>query len=195
VTGTDLLAGFVRAGVPVDVFGIATAGLADRLGLPAHLAGTAGGAGGAGDAGGAGGTAGAAGTGGAAGAVGAVGQAGDLGECGDLSLPALHDALALRRCYLHPCRWTSLGLALIEAMLLGLPVVAVGSTEAYEAVPPDAGVVSTRLDRLLGAARDYVADPDLAAAVGARARAAALRRYGLDRFLADWDRLLEEVVR
>ncbi|MEN3362448.1 MAG: hypothetical protein V7637_6430, partial [Mycobacteriales bacterium] len=42
VTGTDLLAGFVRAGVPVDVFGIATAGLADRLGLPAHLAGTAG---------------------------------------------------------------------------------------------------------------------------------------------------------
>jgi glycosyltransferase involved in cell wall biosynthesis len=174
VTGTDLLAGFVRAGVPVDVFGIGTAGLADHLGVPIAAAGDL-----------------------AAGepATGDRPCAGDLGEGGDLPLPVLHDALARRRCYLHTCRWTSLGLALIEAMLLGLPVVAVGSTEAYEAVPPQAGLVSTRLDRLLGAARDFVADPDLAAAVGAQARMAALRRYGLDRFLSDWDRLLEEVVR
>ena len=49
-------------------------------------------------------------------------------------------AMARRRVYLHPIRWTSLGLSLLEAMHLGMPVVALGTTEAHEAVPPAAGV-------------------------------------------------------
>ena len=60
----------------------------------------------------------------------------------------LHDEMARRRVYLHPIRWTSLGLSLLEAMHLGMPVVALGTTEAAEAVPPEAGVISTRLDVL-----------------------------------------------
>jgi hypothetical protein len=42
--------------------------------------------------------------------------------------------------------------------------------------------------------RRLVADPNLARERGAAARAAALDRYGLERFLADWDDLLEEVA-
>ena len=38
-------------------------------------------------------------------------------------------------------------------------------------------------------------DPDRAAAAGRAARRAALARYGLARFLHDWDRLLKEVTR
>jgi Glycosyl transferases group 1 len=124
-----------------------------------------------------------------------LGRPAGLRTYGDLSTVDLHAALARRRCYLHLSRWTSLGLALIEAMLLGQPVAAIGSTEAYEAVPPGAGLVSTRVEDLIGATRDYLAEPDLAATVGARARQAALDRYGLERFLADWDRLLQEVTR
>jgi glycosyltransferase involved in cell wall biosynthesis len=112
----------------------------------------------------------------------------------DLPHDALHDAMARRRVYLHPIRWTSLGLSLLEAMHLGMPVVALGTTEAWEAVPEGAGVVSTRLDVLEDALRRLVADPDEAHAMGARARAAALARYGLARFLADWDALLESLV-
>jgi glycosyltransferase involved in cell wall biosynthesis len=108
---------------------------------------------------------------------------------------AMHAALALRRVYLHPMRWTSLGLSLLEAMHLGMPVVVLGSTEAYEAVPPEAGVVSTRIDVLVDAVRRLVEDPDEARFRGKAARAAALERYGLARFLQDWDRLLEEVAR
>jgi hypothetical protein len=126
---------------------------------------------------------------------GRLGAPAGVGTYGDLSTVDLRAALARRRCYLHLSRWTSLGLALIEAMLLGLPVAAVGATEAYEAVPPGAGLVSTRFDDVINAARDYLAEPDLAATVGARARQAALGRYGLGRFLADWDRLLQEVTR
>ncbi|MGB2569050.1 glycosyltransferase [Micromonospora citrea] len=112
----------------------------------------------------------------------------------DVPQHLMHAELARRRAYLHLCRWTSLGLSLIEAMTMGMPVVALATTEAVEAVPPAAGALSTRVDVLVEAARRFVAEPAEARRAGERARAAARGRYGLDRFLADWDRLLEEEV-
>jgi glycosyltransferase involved in cell wall biosynthesis len=111
----------------------------------------------------------------------------------DLAQDRLHAEMARRRLYLHPVRWTSLGLSLLEAMHLGMPVVALATTEVVEAVPPDAGVISTRVDALADAARRLVADPEQARLMGKAARAAATARYGLERFLGDWDALLEEV--
>jgi glycosyltransferase involved in cell wall biosynthesis len=121
----------------------------------------------------------------------------DPGRCRDHELVQrdLHAEMARRRLYVHPVRWTSLGLSLLEAMHLGMPVVALATTEVTEAVPGGAGVVSNRLDVLTDAVREYTADPDHARAVGERARAAALARYGLPRFLDDWERLLKEVTR
>jgi glycosyltransferase involved in cell wall biosynthesis len=117
-----------------------------------------------------------------------------LGGVGDLPQDAMHTELARRRVYVHPIRWTSLGLSLLEAMHLGMPVVALGTTEVHEAVPPEAGVVSTKVDVLVDAMRRLVRDREEAAERGRAARAAALERYGLARFLASWDELLEEVV-
>ena len=108
---------------------------------------------------------------------------------------AMHAELARRRVYVHPIRWTSLGLSLLEAMHLGLPVVALATTEAVEAVPAEAGVLSTNPERLATALRDFLHDEDAARLAGKAARAAALERYGLPRFLRDWDALLEEVTR
>jgi glycosyltransferase involved in cell wall biosynthesis len=121
-------------------------------------------------------------------------DAGALGGVEDVPQERLHDEMARRRVYLHPIRWTSLGLSLIEAMHLGMPVVALATTEAPDAVPAEAGVVSTRVDVLAAAARGFLAEPERAREVGAHGRAAALRRYGLGRFLADWDELLAEVA-
>ncbi|MFD8995846.1 glycosyltransferase [Streptomyces abikoensis] len=152
-TGTDLLGHFSEA-APLDVFGMRTEHVAERLGLPRE-------------------------------------------RCRGKDLPqaALHRAMAERRAYLHPVRWTSLGLSLLEAMHLGMPVVALATTEVAEAVPAGAGVVSNRLDVLRDALRRFVADREAARKTGRAARAAALARYGLPRFLDDWDRLLKEVTR
>jgi hypothetical protein len=114
---------------------------------------------------------------------------------GDVPQAALHGEMARRRVYLHPIRWTSLGLSLLEAMHLGMPVVALGTTEVHEAVPPEAGVVSTKLDVLADALRRLVADPDEARELGRAARAAALERHGLRRFLDDWDAVLSAAAR
>jgi hypothetical protein len=111
---------------------------------------------------------------------------------GDLPYEELHAEMARRRVYVHPIRWTSLGLSLLEAMHLGMPVVALGTTEVREAVPPAAGAVSTSVDALVDALARLVADPDEARERGRASRAAARERYGLERFLADWDALLQE---
>ncbi|MEH0986475.1 glycosyltransferase [Micromonospora sp. CPCC 205556] len=110
----------------------------------------------------------------------------------DLPQGVMHVELARRRAYLHLCRWTSLGLSLIEAMTIGMPVVALATTEAVDAVPPDAGVLATRVDTLVEAARWLAEDRDAAYRLGARAREVTKERFGLDRFLADWDRIVEE---
>ena len=113
---------------------------------------------------------------------------------GDLPTPRLHSELARCRAYLHPFRWTSLGLSLLEAMTIGMPVLALATTEAVRAVPREAGVLSTDPSDLVAAAERLIADPAEAISMGSAARAFALERYGLARFLRDWDAVLEETA-
>jgi Glycosyl transferases group 1 len=120
--------------------------------------------------------------------------AGQLGGFDDPPQAELHREMPRRRVYLHPIRWTSLGLSLIEAMHLGMPVVALATTEAPEAVPPEAGVLSTDVAVLARGVRRLLEDVDEARERGLAARRAALERYALERFLADWDELIEEVA-
>jgi glycosyltransferase involved in cell wall biosynthesis len=117
------------------------------------------------------------------------------GHHADLPQHELHARMSDHRAYLHTYRWTSLGLSLLEAMTLGSPVIVLAATAAPEAVPSSAGVVSSDVSELARAARRLVNDREQAAAMGASARAHALKYFGLDRFLSDWDQLLEGVVR
>lgn len=116
--------------------------------------------------------------------------AGQLGEHDDLPQEAMHAELARRRVFVHPHRWTSLGLSLIEAMQLGMPVACLATTEAPRAVPETAGLASPDPAELQAFVRRMLADPDEARAVGQAARQHALSRYGLKRFLDDWDQVL-----
>ena len=107
----------------------------------------------------------------------------------------LHQSIGQHRGYFHPYRWTSLGLALLEAMMSGLPVLALSTTEAPEAVPPTAGLVSCDIQALIATARRWMHDPDEARERGIAARQHAVSRYGHKRFLDDWNRLLERTTR
>lgn len=113
---------------------------------------------------------------------------------GDVPMDRLHAELARRRLYLHPNRWTSLGLSLLEAMHLGMPVLALAMTEAPRAVPSEAGAVSNDVDELLRVAQRLLDDPDEARRRGIIAREAALERYALQRFLDDWSTLFADAA-
>jgi glycosyl transferase family 1 len=117
-----------------------------------------------------------------------------LGGRDDVTQARLHDELARRRVYVHTTRWTSLGLSLLEAMHLGVPVVSLATSEIPRAVPRGCGFVSNDVDALLRACERFLHDRDLAVETGRRGREHALRRYGLKRFIDDWDGVLEEVT-
>ena len=113
---------------------------------------------------------------------------------GNLPTPRLHERLAGCRVYLHPLRWTSLGLSLLEAMHLAMPVVVLSTTEAPRAVPPEAGAISADVDELVRAARYLIENPDDARSRGLVAREIALERYSLAKFLERWDELIDDTV-
>ena len=117
------------------------------------------------------------------------------GKVHDLPQHRLHDRIGRHRAYFHPYRWTSLGLALLEAMTLGMPVLGLPTTAAPEAVPAAAGVLSSDLELLRHTARRWTNEPAEARERGRAARRYALERFGLCRFLDDWEVLLKEVTR
>jgi hypothetical protein len=120
--------------------------------------------------------------------------AGARGGFENLRQSELHREVPRRCVYLHPIRWTSLGLALIEAMQLGMPIAGLATTETVEAVPAAAGIVSTDVERVCAALGEIAADPKRARAMGRAARTYALERYGLTKFLRAWDALTTQVA-
>jgi glycosyltransferase involved in cell wall biosynthesis len=83
----------------------------------------------------------------------------------------------------------------LEAMLLGLPVVGLATTELPTVIRDgESGVIDTRPERLFEAMRELLRDPDLARRLGERGRRAAQARFGMDRFVRDWDTTFREVT-
>lgn len=119
----------------------------------------------------------------------------ELGGLGDVPLERLHALEVRYRFFLNPIRYTSMGLAVCEAMMLGLPVVGLATTEMAVAVENGrSGWVDTDLDRLADVMRELIRDPAEARRLGARARKRALELFGIERFAAAWLDAFEEVT-
>ncbi|WAC72183.1 glycosyltransferase family 4 protein [Roseateles sp. SL47] len=117
---------------------------------------------------------------------------GGLGEQSQQSLPGF---MASHRFFFHPVRYTSLGLALIEAMLVGQPVVGLATTELATVIRSgDNGFIDNRPSALADAMRQLLRDPGLARQWGERGRVLARERFGIDRFVADWMHIFHEVT-
>lgn len=119
-------------------------------------------------------------------------EVGGKGEVSQQDLPAM---LACHRFFFHPIRHTSLGLAAIEAMMAGLPVVGLATTELVTVIDSGRnGFVDTRLERLIGVMRQLVRDRGLAAEWGVAGQRTARERFSIERFIEDWLDVLEEVA-
>lgn len=119
-----------------------------------------------------------------------------LGGLGDLPHSALHETEIHYRFFFNPIRYTSLPLALIEAMALGLPIVALATTEIPRAVPHGtAGFITNDLEEMADGARHLLADPALARRMGEKARAIARETFGIERFVQDWNSAFQRALR
>lgn len=119
-------------------------------------------------------------------------EAGGIGEVPPRELAAF---AARYRFFFHPIRYTSLGLALLEAMTLGMPIVGLATTELSTIIRNgENGFIATDEAQLHDAMRLLLADRRLAFAIGMAGRETALARFGIARFADDWDRLLRRAT-
>jgi hypothetical protein len=118
-----------------------------------------------------------------------------VGGLGDVPYRDLHRQVGCYRFLFSPARYTSLPLAVIEAMTIGMPVVALATTELPTVIENGVnGFVSCDFDELVASMEALIADPELARRIGANARATAARRFGLERFAHDWNRAFADVL-
>jgi glycosyltransferase involved in cell wall biosynthesis len=110
---------------------------------------------------------------------------GGLGEVLRKDLPAFQ---VRYRFFFNPIRYTSMGLAVCEAMMLGMPIIGLATTEMVTAIENGvSGYVDTDVNRLVERMRELLADPVEARRLGEGARRKALERFNIQRFIQDWD--------
>ncbi|HEX2153986.1 MAG TPA: glycosyltransferase [Acidimicrobiia bacterium] len=117
------------------------------------------------------------------------------GGIGEVPPDELSVFAARYRFFFHPIRYTSLGLALCEAMMMGMPVVALATTEAVTVIEDGvSGFISTDIDHLIDGMHQLLAHPEVAREMGRAARQIALDRFAMSRFAAEWTSLISQTV-
>jgi hypothetical protein len=117
---------------------------------------------------------------------------GGLGEVPPMDLPRF---ISRYRFFFNPIRWTSLGLAIIEAMMIGLPIVGLATTELVTVIKNgESGFLETDPTHLVEPIHALLEDRALAGKLGARARDYALERFGIGRFAREWETTFAEVT-
>jgi glycosyltransferase involved in cell wall biosynthesis len=119
-------------------------------------------------------------------------QAGGLGEVLHRDLPAF---MARYRFFFNPIRYTSLGLAVIEAMMLGMPIVGLATTEMVTVIRNGVdGFLDTDVNRLVFHMKELLKDKEKAKRLGLEAQKTARERFNIDRFAAGWSAAFAEVT-
>ena len=120
----------------------------------------------------------------------------ELGGIGEVDHPQLPALAARYRFLFSPVRYSSLSLSTIEAMMAGVPVVALATAEMATVITNGvSGFAVTDTRRLADAMRALLDDRGLAERLGAAGRHSALERFAIARFGADWDAALRHVTR
>jgi hypothetical protein len=119
----------------------------------------------------------------------------EFGGLGDVPYRDLHRVVARYRFLFSPMRYTSLPLAVVEAMTIGMPVVALATTALPDVIVDGVnGFISQDPEVLLERMRALLADPELARAIGERGQRTARERFNLTRFASDWTDALHQAI-
>lgn len=112
----------------------------------------------------------------------------EVGGFGDLPQAEVHEKMKPYRFYFNPIRYTSLPLSVLEAMELGLPVVALATTELVSVIRDgENGIIGTDVGSLVESMHGLLDDPGKARRLGEAGRRTIRERFGLERFAEDWE--------
>jgi glycosyltransferase involved in cell wall biosynthesis len=118
-----------------------------------------------------------------------------IGGLGEILHPRLADFIKDYRFMFNPIRYTSLGLAVIEAMMVGLPVVGLATTEMVTVIRDGhSGVLHTDIGYLIHEMKSLLENKQRAFRLGQEGQKVALERFNIERFAGDWYQFLLEVI-
>lgn len=116
-------------------------------------------------------------------------DAGGLGEINNRELALFSSKY---RFFFNPIRYTSLGLSVCEAMMTGIPMIGLATTEMVVTVKNDYnGYVHTDVDWLIERMQYLLDNPDKAMELSKGARQTANEKFNIERFKLDWVTTLE----
>lgn len=122
-------------------------------------------------------------------------NASELGGLDSLSHRELLELEGRYRFVFNPIRYTSLGLAICEAMMVGLPIVGLATTEMATAIENGlSGYIDTNVNRLVEHMQRLLANPLEARRLGEGARHRAQQRFNIQRFVSDWNKAFTSVT-
>jgi len=118
----------------------------------------------------------------------------EIGGLGEVPHDELPEFIAQYRFFFNPIRYTSLGLSILEAMMIGMPIVGLQTTELVTVIESGIhGYLSLNPDELVRNMNTLIESPALAQRLGANARSRALERFSIGRFARDWEQLFTNV--
>ena len=119
-----------------------------------------------------------------------------IGGLGEILHPQLPDFIKDYRFMFNPIRYTSLGLAVIEAMMVGLPIAGLATTEMVTVIRDGvSGILHTDVRHLIKGMKELLDNKRLAMDLGNEGQRTALQRFDINRFTGDWYRLFLNAVR
>jgi glycosyltransferase involved in cell wall biosynthesis len=118
-----------------------------------------------------------------------------LGGLGEIKHNDLSAFSSRYRFFFNPIRYTSLGLAVCEAMMIGMPIIALATTEMVTVVENDvSGYLDTNINRLIERMQMLLDNPSEAYRLSAGARRQAQERFNIQRFIDDWNQAFARVT-
>lgn len=120
-------------------------------------------------------------------------EVGGLGEINNRELAAFSSKY---RFFFNPIRYTSLGLSVCEAMMTGLPMIGLATTEMVVTVKNDySGYVHTNVDYLVEKMRMLLDNPQKAMELSKGAQQTAVEKFNIERFKNDWLQTIKAVIK
>jgi glycosyltransferase involved in cell wall biosynthesis len=111
-------------------------------------------------------------------------EVGGWGEINNRELPFF---IAQYRFFFNPIRYTSLGLSVCEAMMTGVPIIGLATTEMPLTIKNNySGFVDTNVNALIKKMDMLLEDPEKAKELGKGAKETALQKFNIKRFTEDW---------
>jgi glycosyltransferase involved in cell wall biosynthesis len=117
----------------------------------------------------------------------------ELGGLGEIPPKELHEFISHYRFFFNPIRYTSLGLSVCEAMMLGMPIVGLATTEMPVIIHNGLnGYSNTNIEVLIKNMHSLLHEPEKAKELGQNARRFAQRNFNIHRFTQNWENLFRQ---